>query len=230
MILHVRVCRYAIISILLLSIGLIHAESHGEHTPGPAEFSMDEWSAKIRSIVETYWCGGTRLSLPANPALEDAYDDVMVRLSDQIRSVPLKHIRGICVKVRLKYRRYRFGLRPVPLPNFPETPSGLFDFVAEKSSPYEVELVQTAVDDLADKDLTDTFQRYKEKLAVALRTKLFDCKQRGVVLPKCKDRDHTHMAVVLSSEHVLLALLLHLKENLKFLLGLEEALFGGFTV
>ena len=120
-------------------------------------------------------------------------------------------------------------MRPAPLPDVLDTPRGLLEFIAEKSNALEILLVHHAVDELKCKDLKDDLEEYEDKLAKHLKTTLLSFERRRVVLPSRKD--HTHMAVVLSSKPdlVFLSLVLHIKKYLVKMLHLEEALFEGFA-
>ena len=140
-----------------------------------------------------------------------------------------KKIIELCAIIRIKYRRYIYGVRTAPLPDVPNTPGGLFDFIAEKSNPLEILLVQHAVIVLKCKDLKAALKEYEENLAKYMERKLLSFKSRGVTLLSRKD--HTHMALVLSKEkdQVFLSLVLHIKKYLVKMFHLEEALFEGFA-
>ena len=187
---------------------------------------MDERSKKIKEIVDKYRNGEGELFLPSNPDLEDELDDVMGNLRVNLSSADSRVISKLQAIVQMKYRRHMHGVRPVSLPPVPNTVNGLYEFIAEKSTPYEILLVHHAVEVLEDKDLKKNLQEYESKLAEHLKEMLMSCKRRGVTLPLRKD--HTHMAVVISEEQVLLALVLELKKYFSKYLQLEEILFEGF--
>ena len=114
--------------------------------------------------------------------------------------------------IPVKYRRYIHGVKPVELPSIPNTSGGLYDFIAAKSTPYEILLVHHAVDVLDTEDLKGTFQSYESNLGNHLRQTLESYKKRKVTLPL--RTNHTHLAVILSKEQILLSLVLHIKEYL----------------
>ena len=188
--------------------------------------TMDERSKKIKEIVDKYRNGEGELFLPSNPDLEDELDVVIEALHEILSSVDARMIGKLHRILRRKYHRYIHGVRPVPLPPVPNTADGLFDFIEEKSTAYEILLVHHAVEVLEDEDLKKDLQEYESKLAQHLREMLTSCKRRRVTLPLRKD--HTHMAVVISKEHVLLSLVLEMKEYFSKYLQLEETLFEGF--
>ena len=187
---------------------------------------MDERSEKIKKIVDKYRNGEGELHLPSNPDLEDELDEIMGTLRGQLSSVDPSTFSRLHAMVRRKYRRYIHGVRPAPLPNIPDTPEGLYEFISEKSTLYEILLVHHTVEVLGHKNLEEDLHEYELKLAKYLRDTLLSCKRRRVTLPLCKN--YTHMAVVISKEQVLLALVLEMKEYFFKYLQLEETLFEGF--
>ena len=188
--------------------------------------TMDERSEKIKEIVDKYRSGEGKLFLPRNPDLEDELDDVLGNLRVNLSSADSRVISKLQAIVQMKYRRYIHGVRPVPLPPVPNTVNGLYEFIAEKSTPYEILLVHHAVEVLEDEDLKKDLQEYESKLAEHLKEMLMSCKRRRVPLPLFKN--HTHMAIVISKEQVLLSLVLEMKEYFSKYLQLEETLFEGF--
>ena len=175
-----------------------------------------------------YRSGDYDVHVPEIPELERDFRDLMVKLDLMLASADPQMMRTIRSNVRMEYRTYIYGWKPVELPAVPETPSGLYDFIAAKSTPYEVPLVNCAVQVLKVGTLTKTFQAYKTKLADRLRGKLHSCKMRNVQLPKREDC--THLAAVVSRDKdlVLISLVLHIKEYLMKYLQLEETMFEGF--
>ena len=188
--------------------------------------TMDERSKKIKEIVDQYRNGEGELILPRNPDLEDELDNVLGTLRRKLSSADSGVISDLHGMVRRKYRRYIHGVRQAPLPSVPNTVDGLCDFIEEKSTIYEILLVHHAVEVLEDEDLKKDLQEYESKLAKHLKEMLTPCKRRKVTLPLRKD--HTHMAVVISKEQVLLSLVLEMKEYFSKYLQLEETLFEGF--
>ena len=200
--------------------------------PGPVstlpaiQSASDERSDKIKEIVDKYRNGEGSLCLPENPDLEDEFDAIMGQLYAAVSAVDPQMIMKLYGMLRVKYRRYIHGVRPAPLPSIPETAKGLCDFIAEKSTPYEVFLVHHAVQVLGDGGLKIALASYESKLSQHMISTLASYKKKRVTLPLCKD--HTHMAVVVSKQQVLLSLVLHLKEYFTKYLQLQEALFEGF--
>ena len=190
--------------------------------------TMGERSKKIKEIVDKYRKGEGELFLPDNPDLENKLDDVKSNLRAKLSSTEsdARVISRLHKLVKIKYPRYIQGVRRVPLPSVPNTANGLYEFIADKSTPYQVVLVHHAVEVLEDEDLKKDLQEYVSKLAEHLRETLLSCKRKRVTLPLRKDR--THMAVVISSEHVLLSLVLEMKEYFSKYLQLEDTLFEGF--
>ena len=208
----------------LLSSLISSPATHTEQTR--ALSTMDERSKKIKEIVDKYRSGEGELLLPNNPDLEDELDEIMGTLRGQLSSADPSTISRLHTMVQRKYRRYIHGVRQAPLPNIPNTPEGLYEFISEKSTPYEIFFVLEAAEQLRERTLKNKCKKYKEKLAKCLLDTLTTCKKRKVKLPSL--RDHTHMALVISKEQVLLALVLHFKEYYSKYLGLDEALFTGF--
>ena len=188
---------------------------------------MDERSKKIKEIVDKYRRGKGDLFLPYNPKLEDEFDNIAGKLCDKILRADSVMIAKLHRKLRRKLRYYIEGLKPAPLPMVPDTTSDLCDFIDEKSTPYEVLLVHHAVEVLGCEELKRILQEYESKLAKHFEETLTSFKKKGVSLPHCED--HTHMAIVVSKEQVLLSLVLHMKEYFTEYLQLDEALFEGFT-
>ena len=176
--------------------------------------------------MDRYRSESTKVSLPEIPELEDDFDDIMGHLNAELLSADPKVISKLVGVLRGKYRRYIHGVKPGKVPSIPNTASGLSEFIAEKSTAYEILLVHHAVEVLNCVDLRRILQNYESKLADHLRLTLESYKKRKVTLPLCKD--HTHMAVVLSKEQVLLSLVLHIKSYLMKYIHLEEAMFKGF--
>ena len=193
----------------------------------PSSPTINKRSKKIKEIVDKYRNGEGDISLPENPDLEDKFDTFMSKkfLSELSSADPGK-ISELRVMMQMKYRKVVHGVRSVPLPPVPNTAVGLFEFIGEKSTIYEILLVHHAVEVLGDEDLKKDLQEYELKLAEHLKEMLMSCKRRRVTLPLRKD--HTHMAVVISKEQVLLSLVLEMKEYLAKYLQLEETLFEGF--
>ena len=186
---------------------------------------MDERSKKIKEIVDKYRSG--EVAAPDNPDLEDEFDEFMSKkfLSKLSSADPVKIIE-LHAMMQRKYRKIVHGVRPMPLPPVPNTANGLFDFIAKKTTIYEILLVHHAVDVLEDEDLKKDLQEYESKLAEHLKEILTSYKRKRVTLSLCKD--HTHMAAVISKEQVLLSLVLEMKKYFSKYLQLEETLFEGF--
>ena len=187
---------------------------------------MDEGSQKIKRIVDLYRSESTEVSLPEIPELEDDFDDMMGSLNAKLSSTDPQVICKLVGMVRLKYRRYIHGVKPIELPSILNTADGLYDFIAAKSTPYEILLVHHTVDVLDSKDLKGTLQSYESNLGNHLRQTLQSYKKRKVTLPL--RMDYTHLAIVLSKEQILLSLVLHIKEYFMKYLQLEETIFEGF--
>ena len=187
--------------------------------------TMDERS-KIKEIVDKYRNGG-EISLPENLDLEEEFDNFLCKkFLSKLSSADPGKISELRAVMQRKYRAIVHGGRPVPLPPVPSTPDGLFDFINKYSNFYEILLVHHAVKVLEDEDLKKDLQEYELKLAKHLEKTLLSCKKRKVTLQLRKD--HAHMAVVISEEQVLLALLLDLKKYFSKYLQLEKTLFEGF--
>ena len=199
----------------------------GESTQ--AVSTMDERSKKIKEIVDKYRNGEGDISLPENPDLEDKFDKFMSKkFLSKLSSAGPGKISELRAMMQIKYRKIVHGVRPVPLPPVPNTADGLFDFIEEKSTIYEILLVHHAVEVLEDEDLKKDLEEYELKLAEHLQEMLMSCKRRKVTLPLPPRKDHTHMAIVISKEQVLLSLVFEMKEYLSKYLQLEETLFEGF--
>ena len=201
--------------------------TRGESTPTMS--TMDERSKKIKEIVDKYRNGEGDISLPENADLEEQFDKFMSKkFLSKLSSADPGKISELRAMMRIKYRKIVHGVRPVPLPPVPNTADGLFDFIEEKSTIYEILLVHHAVEVLEDEDLEKDLEEYELKLAKHLQEMLMSCKRRKVTLPLPLRKNHTHMAIVISKEQVLLSLVLEMKEYFSKYLQLEETLFEGF--
>ena len=178
--------------------------------PTPSESTIDERSHKIKRIVDMYRSGSTEVNLPENPKLGDDFDEILIALNTELPSAGPQVICKLHGTIRVKYRRYIHGMKPVELPSIPKTADGLYDFIAAKSTPYEILLVHHAVDVLDSEDLKGTLERYESDLGKHLRQTLQSYKKRKVNLPL--RTDYTHLAIILSKEQILLSLVLHIKE------------------
>ena len=188
---------------------------------------MDERSKKIKEIVDKYRNGEGDISLPENPDLEGKFDKFMSKkFLSKLSSADPGRITVLHAMMQRKYRKIVHGVRSVPFPPVPNTADGLFHFIGEKSTIYEILLMHHAVEVLEDEDLKKDLQEYESKLAKHLKEMLTSFKRRRVTLPLRKD--HTHMAVVISKEQVLLSLVLEMKEYFSKYLQLEDTLFEGF--
>ena len=187
---------------------------------------MEDRSQKIEEIVDMYRSESTKVSLPEIPELEDDFDDIMIALNSKLSSADPKVICKLHGTIRVKYRRYIHGVKPVELPSIPNTAGGLYDFIAAKSTPYEILLIHHTVNVLETEDLKGALQSYESNLGDHLMQTLESYKKRNVTLPLRKD--HTHLAIILSKEQTLLSLVLHIKEYLMKYLQLEETIFEGF--
>ena len=193
----------------------------------PKVSTMDEGSKKIKDIVEKYWSGEEELFLPSNPELEDEFDDIVESVHAKLLPASPQIVSRLHGLVRIKYRRYyNPGVRPAALPPISPTAQDLFDFVVGRSTPYETLLIHHAVEVLSSDSLKTAFQSYESKLALFLKITLTNCKRKEITLPRYSG--HTHLAVVLSKEQVLLSLVLHMKDYFSKYLHLEECLFEGF--
>ena len=219
-------CTCVIQTLLMLFSGPPYLPPATQGEPTPTVSTMDERSQKIEEIVDLYRRG--KVSLPEIPELEDDFDNIVGRLNAELSSADPKVICELQGMLGVKYRRYIQGETPGKVPSIPDTARGLYQFIAEKSTTYEILLIHHAVEVLNCEDLRRTLQNYESKLADHLRLTLESYKKKNVTLPIRKD--HTHLAVVLPKEQVLLSLVLHIKRYLKKYLQLEEALFEGFVV
>ena len=166
------------------------------------------------------------MSLPSNPKLERKYDDIVSSMKISLQSAKPRVRSRIHHKVCSTYNRLIHGVRPIPLPEVDEIGQDLYVFIAEKSTFYEVFLVEEAISELNNKKLKKAFfTEYKPELQKFLEERLASCQQNKVSLPR--RADHVHMAVV-TSEEVLLSLMLHHKAYFIEYLGLEKCLFEGF--
>ena len=192
-------------SSLMLSPGPPSSPPATQGEPTPTVFTMDERSQKIEEIVDMYRSG--KVSLPEIPELEDDFDNIMGRLNAELSSADPKVICELQGMLGVKYRRYIQGETPGKVPSIPDTARGLYQFIAEKSTTYEILLIHHAVEVLNCEDLRRTLQNYESKLADHLRLTLESYKKRKVTLPLHKH--HTHLAVVLPKrKQVLLSLVL----------------------
>ena len=189
---------------------------------GPSsKFQMSETSQKRREIVDKYRNGD--IFAPIILDLEDDLDKFMTKtFRSKLLSADPGCISELYALMRRKYR----NILHTKQASVPNTADGLYEFIEEKSTPYEILLVHHAVEVLEDEDLKKNLQEYESKLAKHLQNMLVSCKRRRVTLPLRKGC--THMAVVISEEQVLLAVVLELKEYFSKYLQLEETLFEGF--
>jgi hypothetical protein len=185
-------------------------------------------SQKIKEVIELYR-NREEICLPRIPDLEDDFDEIMADLHDVLLEMDPSTIRKLVARVQLKYRRHLHGgVRPAPLPPVLDTPGGLYQFIAEKSTMYEIILVHLAIEILDAKDLKSAIGEYKHKLAGHVEKALASWGTKQVTLQS--DKNSTHLALVVRDDPtiVLLSLVYHIKDYLK-LLQLDESLFQGFA-
>ena len=171
---------------------------------------------------------GGEVSLPSQPDLEDEFHSILENLEQLLQAKPenCKKVRSV---IQIKHPRYIHGVRQTPLPFVPDTPEELYEFIASRSSAYEIFLVLHAAEKMENKKMNKDLRKYKKKLNKFLEERLASCEKRNIPLPYYEDR--THMALVLSEEQVLLSLVFRLKEYFTEYLGLsvEDTVFKGFT-
>jgi hypothetical protein len=185
-------------------------------------------SQKIKKVIELYR-NQEEICLPRIPDLEDDFDEIMADLHVALLEMDPPTIRKLIARVQLKYRRHlQGGVRPAPLPPVLDTPGGLYQFIAEKSTMYEIILVHLAIEILDAKDLKSAIGEYKHKLAGHVEKALASWETKRVILQS--DKDSTHLALVVRDDPtiVLLSLVFHIKDYLN-LLQLDESLFQGFA-
>ena len=183
-------------------------------------------TTKFTEILDMFRKG--KLSLPSNPKLKKEFDEIMGKLNAILLSADIKVINKLHGIIQMKYRRILHGDRQKPLPEIPDTAKGLYEFIAEKSTPYEILMLHPIVDELDCPQLKKDFQRYESDLDKYFLKTFRSYKRQRVTLSHPKD--HTHMAVVISDseEQVLLSLMLEMKQYFYKNLQLELALFEGF--
>ena len=186
--------------------------------------SVTRDESKIKKIVAMY--RKRKVSVPRNRSLENSFDNMMGRFRAFLLAADSEVISNLLGVIQFKYRRCIHGVRPAPLPPIPDTAKGLYDFIAVKSTPYEVHLVDYAIDVLGNVELKEKFQEYISKLCDFFQETFSTCNNQRVVLPLRKN--HTPIAVAISKEQVLLSLVLEMKEYFSEYLQLEETLFEGF--
>jgi hypothetical protein len=190
----------------------------------------DERSLKIREIVGIYRNVEVEgICLPRIPHLEDDLDDILVDLKFELLNADPATIIRLQSGIQMKYRTYINGVRSVPLPDVPCTAAELHDFIAAKSTPYEIVLLHHTLKILGCKNLKDRLGEYERSLAKHMEEKLTSWKRSNISLPSREN--HTHLAVIVSQkpEYVLFSLVFHIKDYLVELLHLDEALFEGFA-
>ena len=186
--------------------------------------TFDDRSIKIKQIVQEYKKGG-EVRLPRNPDLEKKYDNILWSVKGSLSSATPKMIEKAHYFVYKMYERLYDGMTAAP-PEVAHTSDALCKFIDSLSSPYEVFLVERAVDGVSDEELKKALCDYKLELCKYLEEKLYSCQSRNVTLPQ--RTDHTHMAIVITKEQALLSLVLHLKEYFVAYIGLQQSLFEGF--
>ena len=188
---------------------------------------MPTMDKTIGDIVEMYRKG--EVSVPHNPKLEDSYGNIMTTFYAVLHSAD-PDSGAIARLQRVLQERYdgkdHQGVRQIRLPKVPETANGLFKFIFAKSTPYEILLMHPAVEAIGHQGLKRELREYESKMIKFLQKSSMSCRKRQVSLPLY--RNHTHMAVVISKEQVLLSLVLDMKEYFSRNLQLEETLFEGF--
>ena len=169
---------------------------------------------------------GEDISLPDDPELVGKYDSVMSELKVHLSVADPTTLMRIHVLFCNVYRRLQFGIKPVDMPHVPENGPELYKFLEDKFTPYELFLLHDAFKEMDNARLRTKFTEYESVLSTQLMEKLTSCAARKLSLPKYDN--HTHMAIAVSKEQVLIALIIHLKEYFSAYLDLKEALFEGF--
>ena len=126
---------------------------------------MDERSEKIKEIVDKYRNGEGKLFLPSNPDLEDELVrswGLSVDNSPQQILVPSPDSTPL-------YRENIAGT----------STEGLYEFISEKSTLYQILLVHHIMEVLGHKNLEEDLHEYELKLAKYLRETLYilSCKE-----------------------------------------------------
>ena len=181
-------------------------------------------SKKISNLLDVY--ENREISMPKNDDLEDGFDSIMVTLEMTLSTANSKEIDRLLEILLMKYRRQIHGMRLESMPLVPKTANGLLGFIMEKSTPYEICLMNPVANALDIEELNEDFQKYELKLVTFFRQNSTSCKRQKV--PLRMHEYHTYMAVVISEEQVLLSLVLEMKEYFSKNLQLEETLFEGF--
>jgi uncharacterized small protein (DUF1192 family) len=190
-----------------------------------SSITLDETSKKIKEVVESYR-NGNDICLPSNPELEGKYDNVMADLRRHLSSAKPESLQHIHTQFCNVYQRMEFGIRPADISDVPETGPGLYKFVATKFTPYELFLLHDAFMEMENADLQAKFKEYESVLSSHLTEKMTSCALRKVSLPM--GGNHTHMAIAVSKEQVLIALVIHLREYFYYYLSLQDLIFQGF--
>ena len=87
-------------------------------------------------------------------------------------------------------------------------------------------LLHDAFMEMENADLQAKFKEYESVLSSHLTEKMTSCALRKVSLPI--GGNHTHMAIAVSKEQVLIALVIHLREYFYHYLSLQDLIFQGF--
>ena len=74
-----------------------------------------------------YRSGDYDVRVPEIPELNHDFRDLMVKLDHMLTTADPQMVRTIRSSVRMEYRTYIYGWKPVELPAVPETRSGLYD-------------------------------------------------------------------------------------------------------
>ena len=166
--------------------------------------------------------------LPVNVALVDKYSHFMGELENAIDDSNPRKVKKIRTVVRELYNRLPCKLPQDTNPIVGEKPREVFEFISKRSTPYEIFLIDMAIQNLNIKELRKMFNDYKLQLSHFLEENLAAISAR--FQPLMQEEDLSHMAVELRTnpDELPLSRAIKLKKYFHHYLTLSPTLFEGF--
>ena len=152
----------------------------------------------------------------------------MAKLEDAIDRSNPKVIKRIRTAIRQLYRVLIDGVIQAPVPQVGDTPCEVFEFLSKRSTPYEVFLLQAAMDELSsEKKMKKEFEEYKSELATFFKEKLREFADK--VQPLMQGEDLSQMAIEIATNpnELTLSRVFKLQEFFCEYLKLSPVLFEG---
>ena len=167
-------------------------------------------------------------SIPLNAALVRKYSHLMAKLEDAIDRSNPKAIKRIRTAIRQLYRVLIDGVIQAPVPQVGDTPRDVFEFISDRSTAYEVFLLQAAMDELSSEEkMKKEFEEYKLELAKFFEEKLKEFADKLQPLMQGEDLSQMAIEIATNPNELTLSRVFRLREFFCEYLQLSPVLFEG---